>query len=93
MLTKTKNNIRMQVLLNETQKEFLDNSSSSKGISTSALLRDIVDQYRLKQRDLRLEEAANELYSEYKTNKELTAFTSLDGEEFYEARGSLADKP
>jgi len=31
-----------------------------------------------------LEKAANELCSEYKTNKELTAFTALDGEDFYE---------
>ncbi|MCD6476117.1 MAG: hypothetical protein J7K85_07660 [Anaerolineaceae bacterium] len=93
MLTNTKNNTRVQFLLNKTQKEFLDNVSSSKGISASALIRDIVDQYRLKQRDMRLEAAATELYSEYKINNELISFTSLDGEDFYEARGSLGDKP
>jgi len=31
-----------------------------------------------------LEEAAKVLYSEYDTNQELTAFTVLDSEEFYE---------
>ena len=30
--------------------------------------------------------AAEELYAEYKTDKELTAFTNLDLEDFYEAR-------
>lgn len=30
--------------------------------------------------------AAEELYSEYKNNKELTEFTKLDFEDFYEAR-------
>lgn len=33
-----------------------------------------------------LENAVNELYAEYKTNKDLTSFTSLDAESFYEAR-------
>ncbi len=92
MVTKTKNYIRVQVMLTESQKVFLDSSASLEGMSVSALLRELVDQYRLEQRDLRLKEAANELYSEYKTNNELTAFTSLDGEDFYEARGNLADK-
>ena len=93
MLTKAKNSNRMQVLLNESQRDYLINVSSAEGISVSALLREIIDQYQLKQRDLRLEEAANNLYSEYKTNNELTDLTSLDGEDFYETRGSLADKP
>ncbi len=33
-----------------------------------------------------LEFAANALYSDYKNDKELTAFTSLDFEHFYEAK-------
>jgi|LakMenEpi05May12_1017382.scaffolds.fasta_scaffold25123_2 hypothetical protein len=33
-----------------------------------------------------MEWAVNELYSEYKTNKELTEFTSLDYENFYETK-------
>jgi len=41
-------------------------------------LRDIVDQHRLKQRDLRLEEAANELYSEYNlTINKVSRFNNL----------------
>lgn len=33
-----------------------------------------------------LKKAANALYAEYKTNKELTEFTNLDFESFYETR-------
>jgi hypothetical protein len=33
-----------------------------------------------------MELAANELYSDYTTNKDLTAFTTLDFENFYEAK-------
>jgi len=33
-----------------------------------------------------MEEAANELYSDYVSDVELTAFTDLDFENFYEAR-------
>ena len=33
-----------------------------------------------------LKKAADLLYSDYKNNKELTAFTSLDFENFYEAK-------
>ncbi len=33
-----------------------------------------------------IDEAVNELFVEYKTDKDLTAFTNLDFENFYEAR-------
>lgn len=36
--------------------------------------------------DSQLEKAAKALMSDYKTDKELTAFTALDFEKFYEAR-------
>ena len=36
--------------------------------------------------DHQLSVAAEEMTSEYKSNKELTAFTSLDLEDFYETR-------
>jgi len=41
---------------------------------------------RSKELQQQLTIAAEELASEYKTNKELTSFSSLDLEEFYEAR-------
>jgi len=41
---------------------------------------------RLNELDQQLSVAAEVMTSEYKSNKELTAFTSLDLEDFYEAR-------
>ena len=42
------------------------------------------EELRTDAKNERLEKAANELCSEYKTNKELTAFTSLDGQSVIE---------
>jgi len=33
-----------------------------------------------------IEKAVNDLYSEYKTNSELTAFSNIDFEDFYETK-------
>lgn len=39
-----------------------------------------------------MKKAADELYEDYLTDNELTVFTDLDFENFYETRGNLADK-
>ncbi len=44
-----------------------------------------VQSIRLAQRD-RLEDGVAALYNDYKDDKELTAFTQLDTEDFYETR-------
>ncbi|HLF64751.1 MAG TPA: hypothetical protein VI603_13400 [Saprospiraceae bacterium] len=36
--------------------------------------------------------AADALIDEYRTNKDLTAFTDIDFDNFYEARRNMADK-
>jgi len=41
---------------------------------------------RKQEEDSQMEIAAEALYEDYKDNKELTAFTNLDFESFYEAR-------
>ena len=41
---------------------------------------------RMQEDSNQMSKAANLLMSDYKTDKELTAFTNLDYEEFYEAR-------
>ena len=38
------------------------------------------------QKEQSLNEAAQTLYNDYKTDKDLTVFTKLDAESFYEAR-------
>ena len=41
---------------------------------------------RMQEDSNQMSKAANLLMSDYKTDKELTAFTNLDYEDFYEAR-------
>lgn len=73
---------RMQILIGEEQKKFLDQVANEEGKSVSALIREIVDQYRRELEEARLAEAARSLYALYQQDEELTAFTSLDAEEF-----------
>lgn len=46
---------------------------------------------RKQQEAQQMQQAAEALYDEYLHNKELTAFTDLDWENFYEAGRNLAD--
>lgn len=41
---------------------------------------------RKEEEEIELDQAAEALSDEYKTNKDLTAFTSIDFEDFYETR-------
>ena len=81
MLTKGKLK-RIQLLIPENQKEFLDEVAQSEGVSFSALVRDIFAEYQRKRVEQELEEAAHALYDEYKTNEELIAFRATDGDNF-----------
>jgi hypothetical protein len=46
----------------------------------------IIRSIRHIEQDRTLEIAAERLYDDYKNDKELTIFTQLDGEDFYEPR-------
>lgn len=46
---------------------------------------------RKQQEAWQMQQAAEALCDEYRHNKELTSFTDLDGEDFYETGGNLAD--
>jgi hypothetical protein len=39
----------------------------------------------------KMKDAVEEMLVEYKTNKELTAFTSIDFDDFYEAKSNLVN--
>jgi AmiR/NasT family two-component response regulator len=73
---------RIQILITEGQKKFLDNLANSEGISLSALIREIVHQHQKDLEEQQLLNAAKSLLSEYKDDEELRAFTALDGEDF-----------
>lgn len=50
------------------------------------LLEEILKSIKSEEIKFQMEHAANKLYDEYASNKELTAFTSLDLETFYETK-------
>jgi len=50
------------------------------------IVEQIIRSIRLNNQDRELEMAADRLYSDYKNDKELTIFTQLDCEDFYEPR-------
>ena len=80
MLTESKLK-RIQFLIPETQKDFLDSVAQSEGVSFSALVREIFAQYQQKMAEQELANAARSLYAEYETNQELIAFTAIDGDD------------
>ena len=74
--------IRTQVLLEEKQRNELDEIAQKEGKSFSELVRTFLDA-QLRQRkyeDMRL--AAEQLLIDYREGGELTEMTSLDGEDF-----------
>ncbi len=73
---------RIQFLISENQKKFLDEIAQSEGVSFSALVRDIFAEYQREKEEQELADAAQALYDEYNTNEELIAFTALDGDDF-----------
>ena len=50
------------------------------------IVEQIIRSIRLNNQDKKLEIAADRLYDDYKNDKELTIFTKLDCEDFYEPR-------
>lgn len=85
--------IRIQLLLDESQKDFLEWTANNEGISLSALIRRIVDQYQREVTNAQLARAAEDLYPEYLSDDELTAIRALDQEDLLETGRSLEDRP
>ena len=73
---------RIQFLIPESQKAFLDAVAKDEGLSFSALVREIFAEYQQRMAEKELEEAARALYDEYETNEALTALTAIDGDDF-----------
>jgi hypothetical protein len=73
---------RVQILLEPNQQEYLARVSKKSGQSVSSIIRALVAEKMLATRDRRLDQAARELRSLYKTDAELNAFRSLDTEDW-----------
>jgi predicted DNA-binding protein len=73
---------RIQILLEKEQEHYLDKVSKKTGKSVSALIRALVSEKMSGARERMLARVASELRAAYSTDQELTAFSSLDAEDW-----------
>ena len=73
---------RVQIILTQPQKQFLDETAAAEGVSISALVRRIVTAYQHDLQERQLAQAARTLTAAYTGDEDLTAFSALDGEDF-----------
>jgi hypothetical protein len=75
-----------KISISSDQNEFLENYKQWGFTDQSSIVREALTRFikevKIKQRKSQMAEKAKELLSDYKTDKELTAFTDLDGEDF-----------
>lgn len=76
------NKQRVNIMLDEDQREFLAQLAEERRSSMSEILREIIDDVRKKKQAHKLAKAAEELLEDYRQDGELTAFSVLDGEDF-----------
>jgi hypothetical protein len=72
---------RTQILLEPTQRRKLARIATLEKRSLSDLVREMIDLQLSARKRQELAAAAQALLSDYQTDKELTAFTALDGED------------
>ena len=78
----TNNKVHFNIVLDESQKKYLKETSDKMGITISEFIRRLILSYQKKSREAQLRTIADSLASEYKTNADLTVFNSLDGEDW-----------
>jgi hypothetical protein len=75
-----------KISISSDQNEFLENYKQWGFTDQSSIVREALTRFikevKIKQRKSQMAEKAKELLSDYKTDKELTVFTDLDGEDF-----------
>ena len=74
---------RVQILLDPEQKRILKKIAKQEKRNFSELVRKLLDEQIEIHRRSQLTAAAQALLDDYKTDKELTAFSTLDGEDFH----------
>jgi len=73
---------RFNIILDESTQEYLVSAARERNISASELIRSLINEMKQKENQKVLREAAASLYGDYKNDKGLTEFTSLDGEDY-----------
>ena len=76
--------VRTQILLAPEQMDFLRRESRRRGVSLSALVRELIDRYRREMEDAWLREAAVQAQDLYATDPDLVAWRALDAEPFHD---------
>jgi Arc/MetJ-type ribon-helix-helix transcriptional regulator len=75
-----------KISINSEQKQFLENYRQWGFTDQSSIVREaltlFIRELKTRQRKTQMAQKARELVSEYTTDKELTGFTDLDGEDF-----------
>ena len=75
-----------KISINSEQKQFLENYRQWGFTDQSSIVREaltlFIRELKTNQRKTQMAQKARELVSEYTTDKELTGFTDLDGEDF-----------
>ncbi len=74
---------RTQIMLEEEQKRILTRIAKQENTSFSALVRKMLDEQIKEHQKSDIKSAAQALLMDYKTDEDLLAFTSLDGEDFH----------
>lgn len=74
---------RVQILLDPEQRQILKKIADREERSFSDLVREMLDEQIENHQRSQLIAAAQALQADYKTDKELTAFTALDGDDFH----------
>lgn len=74
---------RTQILLEPEQHKILTEIAHQEKRSLSAVIREMVDKQIAERNRMALTVAAQALLADYQTDSELTAFQSLDGDDFH----------
>jgi len=82
MLIKERKTARFNITTSESQKEYVEKQSKELGVSASEFIRDLIDSHKDGMKNEMLRKAAEALAEEYRNNKDLTAFTAIDGDPF-----------
>ncbi len=72
---------RINILISKSLEKRLTSAAIKRGISKSAYVRHAIEREFDREQEVKLERAVRELAPLYETDKELTAFTDLDGED------------
>lgn len=80
--TKEKKNKRLNILVSESLVDWATAVAESRGLSLSAFVRQSLEAEKERILENQISSAADMLVDLYENDDELTAFTSLDGDEF-----------